>query len=437
MIGKNSTNLKQTKGGEVIKQGDSSSIFEYELLDYDGNKFSSLDGKNAKIKIANAKGKKTIETVVENSKIQFKLEKILPAGIYQVEVECDGFIFPSDKSAKIDIIQSIENYQISNIVEIEKVNIQEEIATYMATHQIQPYNDSQIIKRIETLENRPQADPETVDLTNYLTSDQSYQTFVTYSALQSQMTTNIKDKHLELGIDALIDDKLKNGGDPFVTRSKLPTIDTSQLASKNDLEELKRSVGSGSSTNNELKGQGFPYELNPEIGTTYIDTTAKNGAFKWIKKRAGAARANWVVLAGDTGRVQAKNIQSALGSSFMEFRRINSTVEINFGGLSWGWFGIKRRGAPGYVPQGSDRERNVVILNVNNVPIGFRPTGSKLGMITNDAGKRLGTWYLGGPGDNNQFRLQFDDPVPTDRDIGDIRFSSVIYTTDDPWPETL
>lgn len=437
MIGKNSTNLKQTKGGEVIKQGDSSSIFEYELLDYDGNKFSSLDGKNAKIKIANAKGKKIIESVVENSKIQFKLEKILPDGIYQVEVECDGFIFPSDKSAKIDIIQSIENYQISNIVEIDKVNIQEEIASYMATHQIQPYNDSQIIKRIETLENRPQANPETVDLTNYLTSDQSYQTFVTYSALQSQMTTNIKDKHLELGIDALIDDKLKNGGDPFVTRSKLPTIDTSQLASKNDLEELKRSVGSGSSTNTELKGQGFPYELNPEIGTTYIDTTAKNGAFKWIKKRAGAGRANWVVLAGDTGRVQAKNIQSALGSSFMEFRRINSTVEINFGGLSWGWFGIKRRGAPGYVPQGSDRDRNVVILNVNNVPIGFRPTGSKLGMITNDAGKRLGTWYLGGPGDNNQFRLQFDDPVPTDRDIGDIRFSSVIYTTDDPWPETL
>ena len=33
MSGKNSTNLKQTKGGEVIKQGDSSSIFEYELLD--------------------------------------------------------------------------------------------------------------------------------------------------------------------------------------------------------------------------------------------------------------------------------------------------------------------------------------------------------------------------------------------------------------------
>lgn len=272
---------------------------------------------------------------------------------------------------------------------------------------------------------------------NTMSSSSAYQLFPTYGILQSQMAENIRTKHLELGIDALIDDKLKNDGDPFVTTSKLPTIDTSQLASKNDLEELKRSVGSGSGSNSELKGQGFPYELNAEIGVTYIDTTAKNGAFKWIKKRAGAGRANWVVLAGDTGSVRAKNIQSALGASFMEFRRINSTVEINFGGLSWGWFGIKRRGAVGYVPQGSDRERNVVILNVNSVPLGFRPVSSKIGMITNDKGQRLGTWYLGGPGDNNQFRLQFDDPVPTDRDIGDIRFSSVIYTTVDPWPETL
>ena len=272
---------------------------------------------------------------------------------------------------------------------------------------------------------------------NVLTTEAAYSLFPTYATLQDRMTNNIKTKHVELGLDALIDTKLQNGGDPFVTRSKFPTVDTSQLASKNDLEELKRSVGSGSGTSTELKGQGFPYALDADIGVTYIDTTAKNGAFKWIKKRPGTGQNAWVILAGDTGKVRAKNVQSVLGASFMEFRRINSTVEINFGGLSWGWFGIKRRNAPGYMAQGTDRERNVVILNVNNIPVGFRATGSKLGMITNDAGKRLGTWYLGGPGDGNQFRLQFDDPVPTDRDIGDIRFSSVVYITDDPWPETL
>ena len=269
----------------------------------------------------------------------------------------------------------------------------------------------------------------------YLKETRAYELFPTYSTLQDQMTTNIKTKHLELGLDALIDEKLKNGGDPFVTRSKIPTIDTSQLATKNDLEELKRSAGSGGNASTELKGQGFPYNLNADIGTIYTDTTAKNGAVKWIKKGPGTGSGAWSVLVGDVKH--KPRISSSQNNAYVEFRRTNSTVEISFGGLSWGWFGIVRRGALGYVPQGSDRERNVVIINVNGIPVGFRSINSKLGIMTNDKGKRLGTFYLGGAGDNNQLRLQFDDPVPTDRDIGDLRFTTMSYTTDDPWPETL
>lgn len=269
-----------------------------------------------------------------------------------------------------------------------------------------------------------------------LQTSKAYELFPTYATLQSQMTSTIQEKHLELGIDALIDTKLQNGGDPFVTRSKLPTVDTSQLATKNDLEELKRKVGTGGSSNTELKGQGFPYALNADIGTIYTDTTAKNGAVKWIKKANGTGPGAWAVLFGDV-KFRPRNISSNQTNAYVEFRRTNSTVEISFGGLSWGWFGIKRRGAEGYVPQGSDRERNVVILNVNSVPVGFRSLNSKLGIMTNDKGKRLGTYYLGGAGDNNQLRLQFDDPVPTDRDIGDLRFTNMSYTTDDPWPENL
>lgn len=267
-----------------------------------------------------------------------------------------------------------------------------------------------------------------------LQTAKAYELFPTYATLQSQMTNNIRDKHVELGLDALIDDKLKNGGDPFVTKSKIPVVDTSQLATKNDLEELKRSAGTGSAST-ELKGQGFPYALTADIGTIYTDTTAKNGAVKWIKKSAGTGQGAWTVLFGDVKH--RPRISSSQNNAYVEFRRINSTVEVGFGGLSWGWFGIVRRGAPNYMPQGSDRERNVVILNVGGIPVGFRATSSKLGIMTNDKGKRLGTFYLGGPGDGNQLRLQFDDPVPTDRDIGDLRFTNMSYTTDDPWPETL
>lgn len=272
---------------------------------------------------------------------------------------------------------------------------------------------------------------------NALKVDRAYSLFPTYTTLQDSITANIKEKHVALGLDALIDEKLKNGGDPFVTKSKVPVVDTTQLATKNDLEELKRKVGAGASSGStELKGQGFPYALNADIGTIYTDTTAKNGAVKWIKKTAGTGSNAWSVLFGDV-KFKPRNINSNQTNAYVEFRRINSTVEIGFGGLSWGWFGIVRRGAPGYVPQGSDRERNVVILNVGGIPVGFRATSSKLGIMTNDKGKRLGTFYLGGPGDGNQLRLQFDDPVPTDRDIGDLRFTNMSYTTDDPWPETL
>lgn len=271
-----------------------------------------------------------------------------------------------------------------------------------------------------------------------LSQSKAYELFPTYSTLQAQMTSNIKDKHLELGLDALIDTKLQNGGDPFVTKSKLPVVDTSQLVNKNEFEELKRKISANNSgsSSTELKGQGFPYALNADIGTIYTDTTAKNGAMKWIKKANGTGAGAWSVLFGDV-KFRPKNISSNQTNAYVEFRRTNSTVEISFGGLSWGWFGIKRRGAPGYVPQGSDRDRNVVILNVGGVPVGFRSLNSKLGIMTNDKGQRLGTFYLGGAGDNHQLRLQFDDPVPTDRDIGDLRFTNMSYTTDDPWPETL
>lgn len=57
MMGFNSTNLKQTKGGEVVKQGDLSSLFEFELLDYDNKKITSLDGQTAKVRLGNSKGK--------------------------------------------------------------------------------------------------------------------------------------------------------------------------------------------------------------------------------------------------------------------------------------------------------------------------------------------------------------------------------------------
>jgi len=186
----------------------------------------------------------------------------------------------------------------------------------------------------------------------------------------------------------------------------------------------------------EIHGTGMPNgKVTAPIGTTYVDTAVTNGALKWIKRR-GNDNQGWEVLTGDTGW-RTLPIVSKLGGSFLKIRRKNDTIIYQFGGLSWGWFGVIRRGGAGYQVQGSDRERNCYILGLNGVPQGFRSEASLIGGIYNDKGIPYGTWYLGGAGDSNMLRFQFIDPVPTDRDIGDIRVSLITYLTSEPWPERL
>lgn len=186
----------------------------------------------------------------------------------------------------------------------------------------------------------------------------------------------------------------------------------------------------------EIHGTGFPNgKVAAPVGTTYVDTAVTNGALKWIKMKGNDNR-GWEVLIGDTGW-RTLTISSKLGASYLKVKRQNNTVTYQFGGLSWGWFGIIRRGGLGYNPQPSDKERNVFILGLSGVPVGFRSEGSLIGPIYNDKGIQYGTWYLGGNGDSNMLRFQFTDPVPTDRDIGDIRVSQIMYLTSEPWPERL
>ena len=188
-------------------------------------------------------------------------------------------------------------------------------------------------------------------------------------------------------------------------------------------------------SSSELTGNGIPEgKIDGTLGQTYVDMNKTNGAVKWIK-RTPSGKIGWAVLYGDTGWKTLPSV-SKLGNAYVQIRRINNQVQYQFGGLSWGWFGVVRRGGPGYQIQPSDRERNCFILGLGGVPYGYRSAGSLIGPFYNDKGTPYGTWYLGGTGDGNMLRFQFTDPVPTDRDIGDIRVSSISYITDDPWPLT-
>ena len=222
----------------------------------------------------------------------------------------------------------------------------------------------------------------------------------------------------------------------FAKKSEVPSTESvANLTQKfgeqaNKIQVLETKAGY------EIHGTGMPNgRVTAPIGTTYVDTAVTNGALKWIKE-SGDGNTGWRVLIGDTGW-RKLNILSKLNTASLFVRRVNNAVTYNFGGLSWGWFGIVRRGGAGYVAQTTDVERNCKILNNGGVPEGFRTPNSLIGAIYNDNGVPYGTWYIGNPSDENHLRFQFLNPVPTDRDIGDIRVSTISYYTDDPWPSTL
>lgn len=190
-----------------------------------------------------------------------------------------------------------------------------------------------------------------------------------------------------------------------------------------------------STSSSELIGEGMPNgKVDGTIGQTYVDTKKTNGALKWIKRTASGNQ-GWFVLDGDTGWKKL-NVLSKLGNSYMQVRRVNDTVSYQFGGLQWGWFGIVRRGNPAFIGHPGNREKKCFLIANGGIPLGYRTSGSLIGQIFNDDGVPYGTWYVGGYGDANHMRFQFNDPVPTDRDIGDIRVSNITYITDDPWPAT-
>ena len=103
----------------------------------------------------------------------------------------------------------------------------------------------------------------------------------------------------------------------------------------------------------------------------------------------------------------------------------------------WGWFGIIRRNGPGYAKHNSSGDKGAKVLGVGGIPEGFRSESSLIGGIYSDAGKPYGIWYLGGKTDSNFIQFTFNDPIPTDRDIGDIRVSAISYLTEEPWPTQL
>lgn len=390
-------------------------------------------------------------------------------------------------------LQEVSNRQVT--VDTSNLVTKDELASkgYLTQHQSleeyakktelpQPYNDTDIKSRLTTLENRPAGNIDTSNLVarGDLTSlelrlnrkangeggiftntefKEPFQYFLDthtgnmqnyYGRIYSNNNERIiisgskKYTNLDTAMYTLAT-SLPDGYTPgfefsegdnlkFITTQNIHNYIPTNSGNTGNTTELDNRLKVLEAKQWEIHGRGMPNgTVTAPVGTTYVDEAVTNGALKWIKK-SGTGNTGWEVLIGDTGWKVLPTV-SKLGASFVKIRRVNNVVSYQFGGLSWGWFGIVRRGGAGYVLQGSDRERNCYIIQNNGIPAGYRTEASLIGNIYNDKGIPYGTWYLGGVGDYNQLRFQFTDPVPTDRDIGDIRISSISYLTNEAWPQ--
>ena len=307
------------------------------------------------------------------------------------------------------------------------------------------YDDSDLKKRVKVLEDRPTTTSTSYDdkplsdrvsaLENKQDSDTVYD--------DSKLVERVKKLEDKPGIDTskfITEDILT--AKKLVTKDELNTLKPNQTLALNN-NTLSITGGNSvvlPSNQWEIHGTGMPNGVvEAEIGTTYVDKNKTNGALKWIKTTDGGNQ-GWEVLIGDTGwRTLNSTSKLTDGSktSYIKIRRVNNLVTYQFGGLMWGWFGIIRRNAPGFTKHNSSGDKGAKVLYPGGIPVGFRSETSLVGSTYDDKGRPYGIWYLGGVNDSNFIQFTFNDPIPTDRDIGDIRVSAISYLTNEPWPTTL
>ena len=222
----------------------------------------------------------------------------------------------------------------------------------------------------------------------------------------------------------------------FAKKTEVPTIDSVNNLLRTQGEQATKISVLESKSAYEIHGTGMPNgQIEAPIGTTYVDMNVTNGALKWIKQ-SGTGNTGWKVLIGDTGW-RTLNSVSRAGNSFIKIRRVNNLVTYQFGGLSWGWFGVGRRNGPGFLRHNSSGDKGAKVVAPNGIPEGFRSENSLVGPTYDDKGRPYGIWYLGGKSDLNFIQFTFNENIPTDKDIGDIRVSAVSYITDEDWPTRL
>ncbi|WP_449453304.1 hypothetical protein [Streptococcus suis] len=146
--------------GSTIKQGDTSSIFKLKLLPEDN---AELNGPAKLQLIDRNKAKVEYDVDVVDNIIEFKLDRVLPADAYIVEVEHAGYVFPSADLVTLKVTENQGDYITDEIVGLLSIDeyIKQKLADFQSGQidldelasklTISQYDDSQIKAQINEI----------------------------------------------------------------------------------------------------------------------------------------------------------------------------------------------------------------------------------------------------------------------------------------------
>ncbi len=493
----NTTNLMQVDGGSVVKQGDRSSPFAYELQD-EHKKPLELEGQEATLYLVHrdTAGRWSKTLTVTGSRISFTISDVLPTGTYTVEVHCGGYVFPSDRQTRLKIVPSEESYATEEVVTLTKLSITEEVKKQLSALQALTYDDrairaqiSDILGRIEALDSKVDKDTiyddtalktalselkeviaEKANTTDLETLKQEIPQPYDDSGLRmslENLQASVNQKATVEAVEALKQEVAKIPDKTFLinvvkaysqvmteNRNKvdagLATIQgvvdyvagdaqRSQALRNSVLQELQPMM------NHFVHGVGMPEgRLTAEVGTLYMDSSATNGAVLWIK-RSNTGNTGWRVVSGDTGQRGLK-AKALLNGSIVYIRRIDNIVSIDFTGGTWGTFEIaKEQLSSGDYGVDSNYGKPLTSISLKTldgsnqiIPRGFRPDKFQIAPLYKDFITPIGSVYVG---TNSQGTIELKvpgqfDSLPASL-LQKLRVGAFSYATSDPWPTTL
>ena len=166
-------------------------------------------------------------------------------------------------------------------------------------------------------------------------------------------------------------------------------------------------------------------------GTLYYSENGSGGvgAYLWQKQNN-----KWGVVSADTGSRQLSSSVRNVKQGYVALRRINNTVECSFTGGAWGSISFYGSANTKFIRK--NHAKRMDVTSYGGIPGGFRSEVSLMLPFYSDEGENVGMVYVGSRSNYSSIELRFKGNVPT-ADLDYMRFPTISWITNDPFPETL